>query len=244
MQPAAQEDIRSRNAALLSQARQGDDGAVSELFRLNSGLICNIAARFLGRGAEFDDLCQIGSIGMLKAIRSFECERGTAFSTYAVPMIIGEIRRFLRDDGLIKIGRTVKHNGAALMAAREKYIAAHGSEPHLHELAAMCGIDPVDAAASIDALIPAASLSSTVGDSDLTLEQTLCSEDDEYEGTVDRLAIKQAVGKLPQLQRQIVILRYYLDYTQQRTAEALGLTQVKISREEKKICEALRSELS
>lgn len=231
---------------------QGDDPvaadkATERLITENLGLVKSIARRFLGRGCEFDDLTQIGTIGMLKAIRSFDLERGTAFSTYAVPLIVGEIRRHLRDSGLIKVGRATKKLGAELLGARSRIIAEEGREPPISELAAAVGVSPEEAASAIEAIRAPASLSWAVGDDDSGLELgDRISDGDglaELEGVRDRIAISQAIGRLPPLWRQIVMLRYFRNMTQQRTAEALGLTQVKVSREEKKIAEFLRREL-
>lgn len=236
---------------LIAAAQRGDsataDEASGRLISDNMGLVKSIARRFIGRGCEFDDLVQIGTIGMLKAIRSFDLERGTAFSTYAVPLIIGEIRRHLRDSGLIKVGRATKKLGAELLGARTRIISSEGREPTISELAAHVGVSPEEAAAAIGAIQAPASLSDAIGDEDSGLE--LCdrvSDGDgmaELEGARDRIAIGQAIGRMPPLWRQIVTLRYFKNLTQQRTAEALGLTQVKISREEKKIVEFLRREL-
>ena len=236
---------------LIAEAQSGDvrlaDRAASCLISGNMGLVKSIARRFVGRGCEFDDLVQIGTIGMLKAIRSFDLDRGTAFSTYAVPLIIGEIRRHLRDSGLIKVGRATKKLGAELLGARSRIISEEGREPSVSELAAVAGVSPEEAAAAIGAMQAPASLSDTVGsdDSGLELEDRIPDGEGlaELEGVRDRIAIGQAIGRLPPLWRQIVILRYFRNMTQQRTAEALGLTQVKVSREEKKITEFLRREL-
>ena len=193
-----------------------------------------------------EDLLQIGTIGMIKAIRSFELERETTFSTYAVPLIIGEIRRHLRDDGLIKVSRYHKKLGMELMNARNKIIGEDGREPKIEELAAICGVSPEDAAVALDAASPVMSLSSTVNSEDtaLTLESRLADEDNEIEKTSDRIALSQAISKMPPSWRQIVILRYYKNMTQQETADVLGISQVKVSREEKKIMAFLKDELA
>ncbi len=236
---------------LIREAQTGDpaaaDAAESRLIGENLGLVKSIARRFIGRGCEFDDLVQIGTIGMLRAIRTFELDRGTAFSTYAVPLIIGEIRRHLRDDGIIKVGRGVKRLSAELLGVRSRIIAAEGREPPLSELAEIVGTTSEEAAAALDAARPPASLSWVVGDEDSNIELGDRISDEtglgELDAARDRIALGQAIGKLPVLWRQIVTLRYFKNLTQQRTAEVLGLTQVKISREEKKIVEFLRREL-
>ncbi len=239
------------NRILLEQAQGKDaeqrEAATEKLICDNMGLVRHIALKFCGRGCEYEDLVQIGTIGMLKAIRSFDLERGTAFSTYAVPLILGEIRRHLRDDGPIKVGRAVKKLGAELMREQTRIIAETGKEPHISELAEICGVSPEEAAAALDAISPVASLSDSRGeDGDgLCLYDRIPDGDGllEIEHARDRIALGQAIRLLPPLWRQIIVLRYFKDMTQQKTAESLGLTQVKVSREEKKIVEFLRAEL-
>ena len=236
----------NKNQELLKKASQGDESATEELMRINFGLVRSIVQRFRDRGVEYDDLMQIGSIGMLKAIRSFDPSKGTVFSTYAVPLIIGEIRRFIRDDGLIKVSRIYKQQGATLMREREKYISENGAEPKIEELAKRCGMSIEDAAVAIDASSAVASLSASINGDDetYTLESTLSSEKNEIDGKIEHIALSQAISSLPPLWRKIVTLRYLREYSQQKTAEMLGLTQVKVSREEKKIFDVLRKQLS
>ncbi|MBQ5886949.1 MAG: sigma-70 family RNA polymerase sigma factor [Clostridia bacterium] len=233
------------NHALLIRAQAGDRAATAELMDKNGGLIRGIANRFRNRGAEYEDLLQIGSIGMLKAIRSFDTERGTQFSTYAVPLIIGEIRRYLRDDGPVKIGRRVKKLGASLLAAREKFIREEGREPQLHELAVQFSISDTEAAMALEALSPVRSLSESLGDEDgdFSLENLLSSEDP-IERRTDQIALKEVIDSLPEQWRKILFLRYFRECSQQATADALGLTQVKISREEKKIFAHMKEALT
>lgn len=236
----------TKNQELLQKASQGDDKATEELMTINLGLVRSIALKFRDRGVEYEDLVQIGSIGMLKAIRSFDFSKGTAFSTYAVPLIIGEIRRFIRDDGLIKVSRVYKQQGAMLMREREKYIMENGCEPHIDDLAKICGMSPQEAAVALDATSAVGSLSASINgeDESFTLESTLYEEKNEIDVRIEHIALSQAISTLPPLWRKIVTLRYLKEYSQQATAKILGLTQVKISREEKKIFAALRKELS
>ena len=240
----------SGNRELIYLAQNGDEAsaldATETLIRNNMGLVRSIAIRFRDRGVDVEDLIQIGTIGMIKAIRSFELERETTFSTYAVPLIIGEIRRHLRDDGLIKISRYHKKLGMELMTARNKIISEDGREPTVDELALLCGVTSEDAAVAMDATSPVMSLSSTFGteDSALTLESRIADNDNEIEKMSDHLALSQAILKMPPVWRQIVVLRYYKNMTQQETADCLGLSQVKVSREEKKIMAFLREELA
>lgn len=238
---------QERNTVLLERLAAGDRSAEGELLEENMGLVRHIARRFLDRGTEYEDLVQIGSIGMLKAIRSFSLERGTAFSTYAVPLIVGEIRRHLRDDGPIKVSRIYRRQGVSLMHEKNRIRTEEGREPDIRELAEHCGISVEEAAISLDALSPVASLSDAVGGDDgMTLEGTLSDAESEHESEAicDRVALSQSIGRMPPLWRKIVLLRYFRDMTQQRVADLLGLTQVKVSREEKKILSFLREELS
>ena len=189
-------------------------------------------------------LIQIGTIGMMKAIRSFSFERGNAFSTYAVPLIMGEIKRHLRDDGPIKVSRTYKKLSMELSRARNRISSEEGREPTIAELAEACGVSVEEASVAFEAVSPIASLSESFGDDEkLTLESQLSSDDCEIERLNDKIALGQAISKMPKEWQKIVILRYYRDMTQQQVADALGLSQVKISREEKKIIEFLRCEL-
>lgn len=232
------------NLVYLERYAAGDPSAEDELVARNSGLVNGIAHRFKGRGVEFEDLVQIGNIGMIKAIRSFDLSRGNAFSTYAVPLIIGEIRRFLRDDGIVKVSRIQKRTGAALMHAREQYIAEHGVEPRLEEIAETVGVSPEEAAAALDSTSPVRSLSEAIGDDDFSLEDVIPSSDDELGKMLEKVALREVISTLPPLWKKIILLRYFRDYSQQQTADVLGLTQVKISREEKKIFTKLRENLA
>ncbi len=241
----AADEKYGQNIALAARAQLGDSEAESEIVRANSGLVRSLAARFRGRGIEFEDLIQIGTIGLVKAARSFEPERGFAFSTYAVPLIVGEIKRSLRDDGLIRVGRQQKKLGMDLLGARTRIMNDEGRDPTIIELAELCSTTPEEAAMALDSISPIYSLSES-GDGDqsgLSLESRLPDPDNEIERTCDRVALGQAINKLPPLQRKIVLLRYFRDLTQQQTANELGLSQVKVSREEKKILEFLKNEL-
>lgn len=235
-----------KNQELLEKAVCGDEGATEELIRDNQALVRSIAIRFKDRGVELDDLIQIGSIGMLKAIRSFDLSKGTVFSTYAVPLIIGEIRRFLRDDGIIKVSRIYKQQSALLLRERENYICKFGREPKIEELAHLCGLSVEDAVTAMEATSSVAYFSQSLAndDEDFTIENTLYDEDSDLDRHIERIALSQAISTLPVLWRQIITLRYLKELSQQETARLLGLTQVKISREEKKIFNELRKKLS
>lgn len=230
-----------RNAELLRRAGKGDAAAAEALICENRGLVQSIAVRFLGRGAELEDLFQIGCIGIIKAIRSFDPSRGCVFSTYAVPLISGEIRRFLRDDGMIKVSRSQKKLAAELLHTAERIFAETGHEPGISEIAEAAGLSAEEAAAAISVYSPVTSLSEPCfEDESAPLEAVIPDPEADFP-SFDRLALSDALGKLPPLWRRIVLLRYFRDMSQQRTAAALGLSQVKVSREEKKIIEFLRT---
>ena len=241
----------SENRRLIALA-QGEDETVAasaetDLIRINMGLLRNIAYKFRDRGVDMEDLMQIATIGMLRAIRSFDLERGTSFSTYAVPLIFGELRRHMRDEGPMKVGRYLKSLGVALMSAKNKILTEEGREPRVSELAEMCGVSSEEAAIALESMSPMVSLSDSVfGEEDgAELEALLPDEESsaEIDRLCDRIALGQAMAKMPPLWRKIVVLRYYRNQTQQQIATALGLTQVKVSREEKKILAFLREEM-
>lgn len=239
--------LYERNQELLRRAGEGDSDAEAALVEENLGLVRKVARRFLDRGTEYEDLVQIGTIGMIKAIRSFSEERGTVFSTYAVPLIIGEIRRHLRDEGPIKVSRIYKRQGLMLMCEKNRIATEEGREVGVAELAARCGVSIEEAAVSLDAMSPITSLSDFVyGEDTVTYEGVIADEESERESEriCDRIALAQCIHRLPELWQKIVLMRYFRNMTQQETANTLGLTQVKISREEKKLLAALREELS
>lgn len=238
---------RNRDLILRAQGENETESmlALETIIEENMGLVRSIALRFRERGTEYDDLLQIGTIGMIKAVRSFDPNREVVFSTYAVPMIMGEIKRHLRDDGPVKISRIYKKLSAELGRVRSRILIDEGREPTIVELAEQCGISVEDAAVALETVNPIASLSETYGDDEkLTLESQLASNDCEIERLTDKIALGQAIGRLPREWQRIISLRYFRNMTQQQVADALGLSQVKVSREEKKILAALREELN
>ena len=240
----SEDDRNARNAENLARATAGDENAVEALIRDNYSLVVSVAKKFTGRGCETDDLIQIGLMGMLKAIRSFDTSRGFAFSTYAVPMIMGEIRKFLRDDGLIKYGRVRKQNGYAVMRAKELYASKNGKEAKIADIEDMTGLSSEEISEALDAVTPVASLSGTVGDTDeLTFENTLAASENPFESEIEKMALYESLRSLDVTWRKIIILRYFRCLSQQETAKRLGMTQVKISREEKKIFAYMRRQL-
>lgn len=237
---------KSDNLLLIQEAQNGDRAAMEKLISQNMGLVKTVARRFIGRGVEYEDLVQIGTMGMLKAAKSFDAGFGTVFSTYAVPLIIGEIRRFLRDDGIIKVSRDIRKKGMLIMKAKEEYIKAHQQEPKLSELATLCEMTSEEVVYALDAVSPIYSLQDTVGNDEdgATLEQMTPADENEIEKMTDKLALAEAIAKLDRQSQMIIQLRFYKDLSQQQTAEILGITQVKVSREEKKIFAFLRKELN
>lgn len=236
-----------RNRELILRAQSGDESATETLIVENMALVKSIALKFRDRGTEFEDLMQIGTIGMLKAINSFQVERGTAFSTYAVPLIVGEIRRHLRDDGLIRVSRGYKRTGITIMREKNRIMLEEGREAGISELASLAGVSIEEAAIAIDAVSPITSLSDNVfGEDSKALDSVIPDREsaDEFENLTDRISLSQAINKMPPEWRKIVLLRYYRDMTQQQVAALLGLSQVKVSREEKKIMSFLRGELA
>lgn len=233
------------NIKLISLAKEGDTSALDELVKGNMGLCKSIALRFRDRGVEYEDLVQIAAIGMIKAIRSFDFSYNTAFSTYAVPLIIGEIRRFLRDDGIIKVSRSVKHLGANAMRKKEEFLRQNGREPKINELSEMCSVSSEELVYALDACCPVRSIYEPVGgDEDGICICDLLSENDDGIGKMtDKIALSQAISELPERQRQLIYLRYVKEMSQENVGRILGMTQVKVSREEKKIIEALRKAL-
>lgn len=228
-------------AELFTAAKNGDGDALTTLVSQNMGLVKSLAVRFRDRGTEIEDLIQIGAIGLIKAVRGYDTAFGTKFSTYAVPLIMGEIKKHLRDDGIIKVSRETKRQGALLCREKQRIMTETGVEPKISELAKISGMTVEEAVRALDAVSPVASLYDG-GEGELSPEETLWT--DNVAAFSERLALWQAVQSLPEEDRQIVLLRYYRRLSQTQTAEVLNLTQVKVSRREKKIMEKLKDSLS
>ena len=228
--------------ALLEAARGGDNDACERMMEENAGLIWSVVRRYYGRGTDPEDLYQLGCLGFLKAVRGFDPAFGCQFSTYAVPKIAGEIRRYLRDDGAVKGSRGVKERAGTIRQARDRLSHTLGREPTLSELSAETGLEPEDIAAAEEASLPVASLQMEAGEDGFTLESMLGTDGME-EGVVERLALRGAIDALPERERQVIFLRYYKNLTQDKTAKVLGVSQVQISRIERKAMEHLRKEL-
>ncbi|MBE6688168.1 MAG: sigma-70 family RNA polymerase sigma factor [Ruminococcaceae bacterium] len=226
----------------INAARNGDEAALAQIIESNLGLVRRLAVRFTDRGTEYEDLVQIGTIGMIKAIRKFDISYNTAFSTYAVPMIIGEIKRFLRDDGIIKIGRTAKKNASDIAHFCHEYRNANGCEPTIDEIITSLGLTKEDAVFALEATQPVSSIYRNDDDDSPGVED-IVGEQDEIEKLCDNLSLRESLSQLEASERMLITLRYFKNLTQQQTAKVMGCSQVKISREEKRIFQKLKKYL-
>lgn len=224
---------------LIARAQAEEPGAMDALVEENAGLIWSVARRFMGRGTESDDLYQLGCLGFLKAVQGFDLNYGTQFSTYAVPKIAGEIRRFLRDDGTVKVARSLKEQSATIKAARSRLMTALGREPTIGEISRQTGLSPEEIAIAETATSATESIHRQTGEEGFTLENILTDTESE-EKMVEKIALRQAVEALPDRERSVIQLRYFHSLTQQRAAKVLGVSQVQVSRIEKKALELLR----
>ena len=227
----------SDTITLIQRSQQGDRDASERLVTENTGLIWSIARRYFGRGVEPDDLFQLGCVGFLKAVEGFDTAYGTQFSTYAVPKIAGEIRRFLRDDGAVKVSRSVKERAAAIKKARERLT---GRDPTVSELSEALGLSPEEIAAAETATSATESIQRQTGEEGFSLEDVLCTDGME-EKLLERMALQEALARLNDKERLVIQLRYYHSLTQQRVAGLIGVSQVQVSRIEKKALERLRT---
>ena len=227
---------------LIRLAQDGDMNAAEKLVSENSGLIWSVARRFIGRGTESEDLYQLGCLGFIKAIQGFDLEYGTQFSTYAVPKISGEIRRFLRDDGAVKVSRGLKERSCTIRSARNTLTQALGREPTVAEIGRQTGLTPEEIALAEAATAATESIQRETGDEGFSLENVLTDTESE-ERMVERIALRQAIDVLPERERTVIQLRYFHGLTQQRVARVLQVSQVQVSRIEKKALELLRERL-
>ncbi len=228
---------------LIRKSQAGDEDARETLLTENSGLIWAVVRRFIGRGAEMDDLYQLGCLGFLKAVDGFDLEFGTQFSTYAVPKIAGEIRRFLRDDGAVKVSRGVKERAATIKTVRNQLIIALGREPTVSEIAEKTGFSPEEIAMAEIATASIESIHQQTGDEGFTLESVLTDTKSE-DSLLEKIALDQAISCLQERESLVIKLRYYHGLTQERTAKILDVSQVQVSRIEKKALMKLKSILS
>ena len=224
---------------LLRRAKSGDRAAGEELIVGNSGLIWSIARRYFGRGVDPEDLYQLGCLGFLKAVEGFDLDFGTQFSTYAVPKIAGEIRRFLRDDGTVKVSRSLKERSAMVRITRQKLTNRLGREPTLSELSTETGLLPEEIATAETATGAAESIQKRSGEDGFALEDVL-TEGEMEDKIVERIALREAIASLSEREQLVIKLRFFHGLTQDKTSKILGVSQVQISRIEKKALENLR----
>lgn len=235
------------NEELLKQANSGSREALDLIVERNSGLVWSIVKRFLNRGYEKEDLYQIGCIGLIKAVRKYDDSYNTQFSTYAVPLIMGEIKRFLRDDGLVKISRALKENAAKIKLAIDYYFAKNGEEPTVLEIANHLKLSTDDVVMALETLKPTESLNAVINEEDKNpvylidkIADTVNSESKEFE----KLVLKDLISELAPREKQIIAMRYFKGATQMKVANMLGISQVQVSRMEKKILENMRSKMA
>lgn len=229
----------SRTEELIQRAQAGDRDASEMLVTENAGLIWSIARRYTGRGTELEDLYQLGCLGFLKAVEGFDCSYGTQFSTYAVPKISGEIRRFLRDDGAVKVSRGIKEQAAQIRQMRNHLIQALGREPTVQEISNQTGLSPEEIALAENATAATESIQKETGEEGFSLEHILTDTESE-ERMVERIALLQALERLPERENMVIKLRFFHSLTQQRVAKVLDVSQVQVSRIEKKALNHLR----
>ncbi len=224
---------------LIARSQSGDESATEALVTNNSGLIWAVARRFIGRGAELDDLYQLGCLGFLKAVEGFDLNYGTQFSTYAVPKISGEIRRFLRDDGAVKVSRSIKEQAAAIKTTRNRLAAALGREPTIQEISRQTGFTPEEIALAQTATAATESIQRETGEEGFYLAHVLTDTESE-ERMVEKIALRQAIEALPEREKTVIKLRYFHSLTQQQVAKVMQVSQVQVSRIEKKSIARLR----
>lgn len=229
---------------LISESQAGDNGARDTLVIHNQRLVWAVVQRFLGRGYEADDLFQIGCIGLMKAVDKFDLSYDVKFSTYAVPMIIGEIQRFLRDDSTVKVSRSLKETAKRIRHVRDDLAKQLGRQPHITEVAKAMDMDPSDVVFAQDALRAPASIHETVYENDgdpIYLMDQIADED--TESRFDKIELHEIIGRLPERERYIVYMRFFKDKTQSDVARVLGISQVQVSRLEKRILRQIKHEL-
>lgn len=228
------------DAESIRRAKAGDDTAMEEVITTNLGLVKSIALRFVGRGAELEDLIQIGTVGMIRAVLGFDPERECRFTTYAVPMIVGEIKRFLRSDGWIKVGREAKQNAVTIFRFIEEYEKKNGASPTMDVICRETGLDEEKAVFAMEASRPALSLYEEDEETGFSPEKAV--GEDKTDQMIGKIAVGQALSHLSDAERALIEMRYFKGMTQEQTARVLQCTQVKVSREEKRILAKMRKE--
>lgn len=227
---------------LISAAQNGDEEAKSTLVGHNTALVKSIVKKYLGRGTEFEDLYQIGCLGLVKAIQNYDAKFQVRFSTYAVPMIAGEIKRFLRDNGMIKVSRSLKELASKAIAAQEQLRHQTGSDPGIVEIAQLLQVEPADITMALDAVRPHVSIYEKIydNDSEITILDQMQNVSQDGGIAVDKILLKELLGQLEAKERQLIMLRYFQDRTQSQIAKVMGISQVQVSRLENKILKKMR----
>ena len=231
--------------ALITKSQQGDKKARDTVFEENTGLIYSVAKRFVGRGVEMEDLIQIGSIGLLKAVDHFNASFEVKFSTYAVPMIAGEIKRYLRDDGILKVSRSLKENCVRIYSAREKLEKELGREPVMEEIAQSAQLSVDEVVMSLESGAEVESLHKIIyqGDgNDISLMDRLQEKENGQDAALNRIFLDEILKKLDARERQLIYMRYFKDMTQTEIAAEMGISQVQVSRMEKRILKQLKDQ--
>ena len=229
----------SKTDDLILRCQAGDQDAKEQIVSENAGLIWSVVKRFLGRGTDAEDLYQLGCLGFIKAVDGFDLQFGTQFSTYAVPKIAGEIRRFLRDDGSVKVSRTIKERAVQIRTVRNQLLLSKGSEPSLSEITEQTGFSAEEIAEADTATAVIESIQQQTGEDGLSLENILSNTESE-EVLLERISLRQAIGRLPEREGLVIKLRYFHGLTQDRVAKVLQVSQVQVSRIEKKALTMLR----
>ena len=231
-------------AVLIEQSQKGDREVRTHLIEQNLGLVRHIVKRYQGRGCDPEDLFQIGVIGLIKAVDHFDLEREVQFSTYAVPMIMGEIKRFFRDDGIVKVSRGIKENAYRIRQSMEQYASQHGREASVQELQELTGLDREDIVLALEAGYEVESIYQAAyknDDSEVLLIDKLPGEKDEHERLTNHIVLQELMGRMEERDRQLINLRYFENKTQTEGAGMLGISQVQVSRQEKKILLRMRA---
>lgn len=235
----------NNNLKNIKLAQEGIEEAMEELIKTNSGLVWNIVKRFIGRGYEAEDLYQIGTIGLIKAIKRFDINLEVQLSTYAVPYILGEIKRFIRDDGTIKVSRQIKELAIKIKMLQKEYLNKKGEEISISQLAQKLEVTKEEIAAAIESSNPVDSIYASEGTSDdqRTLVEKIANPKDEYSSLLDKITLKEMINKLDERERKIILLRFYKEQTQSQVGKILGITQVQVSRIEKRVLEKMKTKL-
>lgn len=231
----------------IKKAQNGDEEAMTRLIENNKGLIWNIVKRFSGRGYEIEDIYQIGCMGFIKAIKRFDTSFEVQVSTYAVPYILGEIKRFIRDDGIVKVSRSTKELAVKILELQKEHLRKTSEEISINDIAEKLSITKEEVAYALDAIRPVSSIyegTTSSGDDDRTIADKLASDKDEAGTIVNKIAIKQLIENLETREKEIILLRFYKEKTQSEVAKVLGITQVQVSRIEKKILNSMKLKLT